>query len=188
MPKLRLRLWHKFELLAALPLVTCAAVLLTLGLVYSYSDHQISEAQRAREALYTCEYMMRTITQVTAKLWTTSGIEERTEQALLNNTKQKLRNKIQRLKDLCKDHQEEYKTALEIETAVESSFTTMQSSIDKKTEHGIATALRIMGFQMATHDLNLSRTASAWQNWMPWLHRAQRAMMMKLQTSTKSFT
>lgn len=152
MPKLRLRLWHKFELLAALPLVTCAAVLLTLGLIYSYTDHQISEAQRARETLDTCEYLMRTITQVTAKLWTTTGIEMISEQKLLDNTKIKLRGKLQTLKDLCKDNPNEYKTAVDIENAVENSFNTMQDSITKKSERGIATALKIMAFKMSTEE------------------------------------
>ncbi len=152
MPKLRLRLWHKFELLAALPLVTCAAVLLTLGLIYSYSDHQIYEAQRAREALDSCEYMMRTITQVTAKLWTSSGADERNEQVLLNTTQVKLRSKLQRLKELCQDHPDEYKTALEIEKAVEDSFQLMERSIEKKSEAGIATALKIMGLRMDTEE------------------------------------
>ncbi|MBS1954110.1 MAG: PAS domain S-box protein [Cyanobacteria bacterium SZAS-4] len=152
MPKLRLKLWHKFELLAALPLVACAGVLLTLGLIYTYSDHQISEAQRARETLDTCEYLMRTITQVTAKLWTTTGIEMGTEQALLNNTKVKLRDKLKTLKELCKDDPAEYKSAIDIENAVETSFKTMQESITKKSEHGIATALKIMGFKMETED------------------------------------
>ncbi len=152
MPKLRLRLWHKFELLAALPLVTCAAVLLTLGLFYSYSDQQIYEAQRARETLDTCEYLMRTITQVTAKLWTTTGIEMTSEQALLDSTKIKLREKLQKLKELCKENPDEYKTAVDIEKAVENSFKTMERSITMKTDHGIATALKIMGFKMATEE------------------------------------
>lgn len=152
MPKFRLRLWHKFELLAALPLVTCAAVLFTLGLTYTYSDHQISEAQRTRETLDTCEYLMRTITQVTAKLWTTTGLEMTSEQRLVDNTKIKLRGKLQRLKELCKDNPDELKTTLAIEKAVENAFITMERSITMRTEHGIATALKIMGFKMATEE------------------------------------
>jgi len=152
LPKLRLRLWHKFELLAALPMVTCAAVLLALGFIYSYSDQQIYEAQRAREAMDTCEYLMRTITQVTAKLWTTTGLELANESEILRATKVKIRDKLQRLKELCKDHPDEYKTTVEIEEAVETSLKTMERSITMKTEHGIATALKIMGFQMATQE------------------------------------
>ncbi len=152
MPILRLKLWHKFELLAALPLVTCAAMLLTLGLIYSYTDHQITEAQRARETLDTCEYLMRTITQVTAKLWTTTGLEMTSEQKLVDNTKVKLREKLQRLKELCQNDPDEYKSATDIERAVENSFVTMERSITMKTERGIATALKIMGFKMATEE------------------------------------
>lgn len=152
MAKLRLKLWHKFELLAALPMVVCAVVLLLLGFTYSYSDHQLAEAQRAREALDTCEFLMRTITQTTAKLWTASNYEAVSEQQILDNTRIKVREKIDLLKELCKDFPEQERTALELEESIQSSLKLMQRSIEMKAEHGIAPALKIMSFQISTQE------------------------------------
>lgn len=133
-------------------MVICATVLLLLGFIYTYTDQQLTEAQRAREALDTCEFLMRTMTQTTAKLWTAGNFESVSEQQILNSTKIKVREKLQRLKDLCKVHPEQQQTAFELEEAIESSFKLMQRSIEMKAEHGIAPALKIMSFQISTQE------------------------------------
>lgn len=133
-------------------MVICAAVLLLLGFTYTYTDHQLTEAQRAREALDTCEFLMRTMTQTTAKLWTAGNFESANEQQILNSTKVKVREKIQRLKDLCKDNPEQHRTVFDLEEVIESSFKLMQRSIEMKAERGIAPALKIMGFQISTQE------------------------------------
>ncbi|HEY9677499.1 MAG TPA: PAS domain S-box protein [Drouetiella sp.] len=152
MPNLKLKLVHKFELIAALPLIACAFVLLALGAVYTYSDGQITEAQRARDAMDTAEFIQRTIVQATAKMWMTRSDINDLHTTVVLPARRKIDAKFQHLQQLCADRPDEAKIVDQLQKFSNRSLDFMDKSTTIKTDHGDSMAMKIMGFQVITKE------------------------------------